>query len=400
MQVGKLEYYNLEKNFSNFYYEIDGRRWDYVTRVLHNQEQIMRCQLRDGTDNPQAYIKYFNMDGTAAAQFTIGSGGVPYTQVLDLGWMADEEKMVYAIMAAGVYGSSSIGYSVIKCLPDGASPELLIKDINTTYTTTWATSSVSGYVGITASDSDIFLKVGPEFHQINRESLAGGNKTWSDLVASGYVFSSSNAFHYGSGLGCVNLTFQPSTEDYVLYSWYDSTISTLYLRSISVSGTVATYSGGELMVSGSVPEYKPYRWAMLNIPDYGNIQYPIFINQLDSDSLHILSVTTISGYTVTSTPAYLNVFNIDTSLAAFLNVNSSDSVMPAGIGATSEIQAKVTNCWGTTLSGKLVQFWVSSGDGGVNPSYAYTDINGKATTTFTTGANVGISNIAVVVNEI
>lgn len=53
MQVGKIEYYNLEKNFTNFYYEIAGHRWDYVTRVLHNQEQVMRCQLRDGTSNPK-----------------------------------------------------------------------------------------------------------------------------------------------------------------------------------------------------------------------------------------------------------------------------------------------------------------------------------------------------------
>lgn len=340
------------------------------------------------------------MDGTAAAQFTIGSGGIPYTQVLDLGWLTDEEKMIYVIMAGGVPGSTSTGYTIIKCLPDGASPELLIRDINTPYTSTWTTSSGSGYVGITASDQDIFLKTGPQLHQINRESLIGGNKTWSTLVASGYVFTSSNAFHYGSGLGCLNLTFQNSSEDYVLYSWYDSSIATLYLRSIMASGTVATYSGSDLMVSGSIPEYQPYRWAMLNIPDYGSIKYPIFINQLDSDSLHILTVPTVSGNTVSGTTAYFSVFNIDTSLAAFLNVNSSDSVMPAGIGATSEIIAKVTNCWGTTLSGKLVQFWVSSGDGGVNPSYDYTDSTGTATTTFTTGANVGISNIAVVVNEI
>ena len=85
MQVGKISPYNLEKDFSSFYYQLPSHRWDWVPRVLHNQEQVIRCQLRDGTATPQARIKYWNMDGSEAAQFTIGSGGVPYTAIVDVG---------------------------------------------------------------------------------------------------------------------------------------------------------------------------------------------------------------------------------------------------------------------------------------------------------------------------
>lgn len=385
MQVGKTTSYSLEKNFDEFYYEISGQRWDFVTRIIHNEEQIIRCQLRDGTDSPTAKIKYWNMDGSEAAQFTVGSGGVPYTNVLDMGWLSDDEKFCYIIMASGNSGLGSTGYSVVQALPDGASPEVLIYDINTTYTADWATASVSGYVGITASDDDIFVKIGPELFAIERSALTAPSD-WATLIGGASVRSASDCFHYGDGSNCRNLMYQESSGK-VLYSWYDSVIDVLYLRSISISGTV---------------QYEPYRWAMLDISEYSDIQYPLFLNMLDSDALHVLTVdsTAIAGQTVDETPAYLEVFNIDENLAAFLNVNSSDAVMPAGIGATAEIKARVTNCWGTTLSGKLVQFWVSSGDGGVYPTYDYSDSEGRATTTFTTGANIGISNVAVVVNEV
>jgi hypothetical protein len=394
MQVGKITPYSLEKNFSSFYYQIAGHHWNYTPRVLHNQEQIIRCQLRDDTATPAATIKYWNMDGTEAAQFTIGSGGTPYTNVLDVGWLVDEEKLCYTIMAAGGANLGTVGYSIVAAAPDGQSPDLLVKNINTANTITWSGAlgaSLSGYVGITASDESIYLKIGPELHEIDRAAFAVSKPwEWATLATSEYLRSSTTCFHYGAGTNCRNLNYQEDSAGvgHVLYSWYDPTISVLYLRSISVSGTAMAY--------------EPNRWVMLNIPEYNSIRYPFFINQLDQAALHCLSITAtgIIAWTVTDTPAYLQVFNIDDELAAFLNVNSSDTVMPAGVGAQSDIVAKVANCWGTTLSGKLVQFWVSSGDGGVFPSYDYTDETGRAYTTFTTGANVGISNVAVVVNEI
>lgn len=379
MQVGKISAYNLQKNFDEFYYEVTDQRWDFVTRVIHNQEQVIRCQLRDGTSTPNAIIKYWNMDGTEAAQFTVGSGGVPYTNILDMMWLTDDEKFVYIRQPVG-----ESYYQIYRCSSDGASPTLLVDQFAPPEFAPWSTSSESSYVGITASESNLFVKVGESLYSIPESVYSSPPVDWSSISPS--CTSTTGCFHYGDGSECTNLSYQPSVSgvDYILYSWYDSNIDVLYLRGIKSDDL----------------SYDPTRWSMLDISDYSDINYPLFINQLDADSLHYLSVTSTLGNQVDTTPAYLQVFNIDEDLAAFLNVNSADTVMPAGIGATSPIIARVSNCWGTTLSGKLVQFWVSSGDGGVYPTYAYTDEDGRAQTTFTTGASAGVSTVSVVVNEI
>jgi len=384
MQVGKISSYNLEKNFNKFYSEMNGTTGSghvsYCPKIIHNQEQIVRCQLRDGSATPNGIIKYWNMDGTEAAQFTIGSGGVPYKNVLDIAWINDEMKFVYITSDPSLVTGST--YNIYKCGVDGADPELLISEFDggSEYAA-WAVASVSGYVGICASDTDLFVKTGKNLYKIPE----GTTGDWGSV--SGDTILLDDGFHYGDGVGCQNLMYQPdaTTSGYILYTWYDSSIDTLYLRSIDTQDTMA---------------YDASRWAMLDVTYYSSVKEPIFLNQLDTDALHVLVPTAVTATgTVTQQAAYLNVFNIDDNIAAFLNVNSSDTVMPAGIGATSDIIATVVNCWGTTLSGKLVQFWVSSGDGGVYPTYDTSDANGRAQTEFTTGANVGISTVAVVVNE-
>jgi hypothetical protein len=390
MQVGKITAYDLQKDFPAFYSEMYGTTGSgyfyYCPRVLHNQQQIVRCQLRDGSSSPSAYIKYWNMDGTEAAQFTVGSGGVPYKQIYDMAWINDEEKYVYITSDPALVAGST--YNIYKCSADGASPELLVSGFDPVEYATWATASVSGYIGIATSDTDLFVKVGPTLYKL-KEGLSGA---WAGI--SSEVSSEATAFHYGDGWGCTNLCYQPTASGStcsgnVIYTWYDSNIDVIYLRSISACDLT----------------YQQSRWAMLNVPGYSVVRYPLFINQLDTDSLHYMKSYSYTGTSATNSKTtnettYFNVFNIDDSLAAFLNVNSSDTVMPAGVGAQADIIAQVTNCWGTTLSGKLIQFWVSSGDGGVNPTWDYTDGEGKSYTVFTTGANVGISTVAVVVNEI
>lgn len=379
MQIGKIDAYDLDKVFTNFYYEISGNRWDFVTRIMHNEEQIIRCQLRDDTSSPNAIIKYWNMDGTAAAQFTVGSGGIPYTNILDMSWINDEQKFMYI-------QQESDHYKLYKCLSDGASPELIVDNFNPSEFATWDTSASGSFVSLTTSNDDTFVKVSGTLYKMPHSVTAGGPHDWSSISASCY--SQTGAFHYGNGNDCDNMGYQVASgiDGYILYTWYDEGIDTIYLRSISVSGNNMSYAVNH--------------WAMLDISDYSDIQYKMFINQLDSDSWHLITTTGIVGNTVTGDQARLKVFNIDEDLAAFLNVNSSDTVMPAGIGATSDIIATVANCWGTTLSGKLVQFWVSTGDGGVYPTYDYTDENGRAETEFTTGAVAGVSNVSVVVNEV
>jgi hypothetical protein len=393
MKVGKISSYDLQKSFSGFFNQMQGTTgsgfFSYCPRIIHNQQQIVRCQLRDGSSNPSASIKYWNMDGTAAAQFTVGSGGLGYKQILDISWINDEEKYVYVTMDPDIISAPS-SYSVFKCASDGLSPELIVYGFTPTEYASWTTSSYMGYVQVCASDTDIFVKVGPTVYKFP-EGLAGD---WASISSS--VTSNNTCFHYGDGTGCDDLAFQPTVSGtvtpsgHLLYSWYDSAIDVLYFRNIDAETL----------------QYVPDKWAMLNIADYNVVREPLFLNQLDRSSLHALRPTSYSGTVMASgrayptTVTYLHVFNVDESLAAFLNVNSSDVVMPAGVGATADIFAQVTNCWGTTLSGKLVQFWVSSGDGGVYPAWDYTDAEGNASTLFTSGANVGLSNVAVVVNEI
>jgi hypothetical protein len=403
MQVGKISAYDLQKNFTSFYSEMNGTTGSgffyYCHRVIHNQEQVIRVQHRDGTSNPPMYIKYWNMDGSAAAQFTVGSGGVAYKSILDIAWINDEQKFVYITMDPSLVSGNT--YNIYKCTSDGNNPELLVSQFDGNgQWANWYTSTTSGYVGIAANSTDIFVKVGTNLFKFP-EGVRGD---WGSISPSVPVVS--NAFHYGNGADCRNLMYQPVTSTgitasgYLLYTWYDSSIDSLYLRSIDPASLT----------------YLPTKWAMLNIDNYAYCKEPIFLNQLDYNSLHIVRPVLYSGpvnvsgvyaaagtssqYRASGTATSLNVFNIDESLAAFLNVNSTDTVMPAGIGAQATIIAKVTNCWGTTLSGKLVQFWVSSGDGGVSPTWSYTDDSGTATTLYSTGANVGISNVAVVVNEI
>jgi len=379
MQIGKISAYDLDKVFTGFYHEMTDHRWDLVTRIMHNEEQIIRCQLRDDSASPNATIKYWNMDGTEAAQFTVGSGGVPYTNILDMTWINDEQKFVYIQQQAD-------HYKIYKCLPDGAVPELLVDNFIPAEFAAWDTSASGSYVAITSSNDDTFVKVEGTVYKMPHSVTDGGPHDWSSIAATCY--SGTGLFHYGDGSYCDNLAYQPveSIDGYLLYTWYDSNIDVLYLRSITVSGNTMGYA--------------TTHWAMLNLDDYSDFTYKMFINQLDPDSWHLLTGTSVSGNQVADDQARLEVFNIDEELAAFLNVNSSDTVMPAGIGATSAIIATVANCWGTTLSGKLVQFWVSTGDGGVYPSYDYTDVNGRAETEFTTGAVAGVSNVSVVVNEV
>jgi hypothetical protein len=74
--------------------------------------------------------------------------------------------------------------------------------------------------------------------------------------------------------------------------------------------------------------------------------------------------------------------------------------MPAGVGDTAQITATVINCWGDPKEGKTVEFWISSGDGSIIPVDTKTDFNGQCKAIFYAGANVGVTQVNAVVNEI
>ena len=79
-------------------------------------------------------------------------------------------------------------------------------------------------------------------------------------------------------------------------------------------------------------------------------------------------------------------------------VNADDITLAAGTAADTPVNADVINAWGTALNGKTVTFSVT-GDGAVTPSSDITTGAGRATTSFTVGATVGVSTVTATVTE-
>jgi len=398
MEVGKISAYNLDKDFKPFYWELSSTT--AVTRVIHNEEQIVRCRMRDYSP-PRAEIKYFNMDGTSAAQFTLISGSDYVNNVVDMCWSNTDNKYAYIV-------ANNDSYSIYRCLSNGTYFDTVLQNLIPDEGVGWDWASASGNVQIAAGEEDYYVKVQGSVYKIPISTIDVETKSTSDfydIVAEAGTLSGSEvpggyfgtylkypyAFNPQNGNECYNFSYQyapyynvPSgvaISGSLMYSWYDSPIDTVYLRSISTSGNMANM---------------PYRWALLNIPDYSTYNYPIFINQTDVNALHYLN----GSATTSGTSVLLNVFNLDSEVAAFINLNSSDILMPAGVGDTALITATVINCWGEPKEGKPVDFWIYSGDGSIIPIDTETDANGKCRATFWGGSTVGPTQINAVVNEI
>jgi hypothetical protein len=409
MEVGKLSSFNLEKDFKPFYYElttmsgINGTPGiNQCNRIIHNEEQIVRCRLRDYTP-PRAEVKYFNMDGSAAAQFTLMSGSAYVENVFDMCWSNTDDKYIYLV------GQSPSGIGVYRGLSNGTYYDTIIENFMPDEGNTWAWGSLYGRVQVAAGEEDYYIKVGGSVYRIPiattgsgyldttgfYDSYLGSTLSGSEVPGgySGVYLKNPYSFYPQNGDYCYDFAYQyapyysvPSgltPSGCLVFTWYDSPIDTLYVRSISTSGNMC---------------YNHERWALINVPSYSltSKKWPVFLNQTDPYALHFLDgLSTTSGSSV-----LLKVFNLDETLAAFINLNSSDIVMPAGVGDTALITATVINCWGEPKADKTVEFWISSGDGSIIPIDSETDSLGKCRATFYGGANVGVTQINAVVNEI
>ena len=409
MEVGKLSSFNLEKDFQPIYYELttltginETPGVPQVTRIIHNAEQVIRCRLRDHTPE-RAEIKYFNMDGSEAAPFTLMSGSNYEYHVFDICWSNEESKFIY--VCSGIDG----GLSIRRALSTGATHSTIVSKFQPDEGYSWIWGKDNGRIQIAAGEQDYFLKVGGSIYRMpNTLTAVTGILVTSDFCSfnindcgtltgsqippgyQGVRLPSPYAFYPQDGEYCYNFSYQraiyydvPSgivPSGYLLYSWYDQPIDTLYIRSICPSGNMY---------------YIIDRWSLINVPNYDTYGYPLFMNQSDPYALHYLDGTAASGIS-----NLLRVFNIDETLAAFINLNSSDIVMPAGVGDTALITATVINCWGDPKQGKTVEFWISSGDGSVIPVDTETDSDGKCRAIFYAGANVGVTQVNAVVNEI
>ena len=165
----------------------------------------------------------------------------------------------------------------------------------------------------------------------------------------------------------------------------------------------SSYTGGELsyatdnwtdvgkgfyfntLLSGTLSGTRPRHSAWLSNVDH------IAWNIDDYDSLY--------GVTVTGTNAgKVRLFNLSPITAAFCNVRIDNRALDAGTGDQTNVVAEVMNAYGEPLSGKVVNFTVSAGDGSVSPISATTNVSGEALTTYTVGSSITTSTITAAVN--
>lgn len=139
--------------------------------------------------------------------------------------------------------------------------------------------------------------------------------------------------------------------------------------------------------SGSLVPVTPRKVAWLQSSDF------YAWNIVDTDALYgIDTPATVSG----SGPVKL--YDVTSTTAAFCNVVSASRLLPAGTNQTSTVTAEVMNIYGTALSGKTVNFSVTSGDGSVSPASATTNSGGVASTTYTVGTAVSTTEITATVS--
>ena len=129
------------------------------------------------------------------------------------------------------------------------------------------------------------------------------------------------------------------------------------------------------------------REVLLDISDYSTNAYGVFYDQNDFDTLYYVDSS-----------KKLQAFNLDDRISAFMAVNALDITLPAGTAQDTTVNADVINAWGEALNGKTVTFSVA-GDGATTPSSSITTGAGRATTTFTVGATVGVSTVTATVTE-
>jgi hypothetical protein len=96
----------------------------------------------------------------------------------------------------------------------------------------------------------------------------------------------------------------------------------------------------------------------------------------------------------------LKMYDMDENDVAFCNITSAEKQMAAGTSAQSTVTATVLNVYGEAMSAKTVTFSVSEGSGAVSPSTGCTSASGTASTVYTVGSAVGLTNITASASDV
>jgi len=214
----------------------------------------------------------------------------------------------------------------------------------------------------------IYLKVNNALYSYaNNVSL--GTETGGSAVATSLAqinkdgISSFAWTHRSTALGIPFLT----------YLEYDAGLDMLHCKTLDKTTLLSTTST---------------RQVFLNISDYSTNAYKVFYDQNDFNTLYYVDSTKI-----------LRAWNLNDTISAFMAVNAETITLPAGTAQNTNVNADVINAWGEVLSGKVVTFAVTAGDGALTPSTDATDVVGRATTQYTVGSTVGVSTVTATVTE-
>lgn len=249
---------------------------------------------------------------------------------------------------------------------------------------------IGGVVGIATDNDHIFVKVEDKLMRFDSTDVIVAsdgetgvlNTTGEVPVRNTYSFGTV-AFNINTGTGeALN-----SSEKSIVYSYYDSNLSQLSLATVTTSGLLSSVDERELLLDET-------QISGMNLTK----SLPIFVNQNDFNTIYFIG-----------TDGSLYQYNADDRLVAFVNVNAEDPTLPAATGQGSSLIATVCNAWGVPLSGKVVSFSVTSGDGSVSPATRQTDSDGIANQAsgggspglpvFTVGSSTTPSTVTVTVNE-
>jgi hypothetical protein len=249
---------------------------------------------------------------------------------------------------------------------------------------------IGGVVGIATDNDHIFVKVEDKLMRFDStDIIVASDGETGVLNTLGEVPARDT---YGFGTVAFNIDIASgealdSSEKSVVYSYYDQDLSQLSFATITTSGLLSSTDDRELLFDETQISGMSLTKAL-----------PVFVNQNDFNTIYFIGLD-----------GSLYQYNSDDRLVAFVNLNAEDPTLPAGTGEGSAIIATVCNAWGVPLSGKIVNFSVTSGDGSVSPATRQTDSNGIANQAtgggspglpvFTVGSSVTPSTITATVNE-
>ncbi len=235
---------------------------------------------------------------------------------------------------------------------------------------------LDGRVQIAATSSGggggfVYLKIDDTMYKYSNSVSILGLETGSGAILSttGQIAKEgthSLAWTHESGL--------PAGLPFLTYIEYDAGLDIIHLRTLDKDTLTDSTDTKEIL---------------LDITGYSSAQeFTLFYDQNDFDTLYYVDASTD-----------LQAFNIDDRISAFMAVNAEDVTLPAGTEQQTPVNADVINAWGEVLSGKVVTFSVTVGDGAITPATDTTDGSGRATSQFIVGSTVGVSTVTATVTE-